>query len=433
MLDDATFSCPSCGASLTVPKQGNHVRCPYCNNTVIVPEALRPTTSAIDEMKIVIGQMPSMDQPRPLGNQPRVIIAGSPVVRRGGSSLGAIMGLVFALVALGVAGFFMFATQETGNIFPTLGASILTTARSSFSVQPSPTPGPTRTPGPPTATPVPGYGDVLLSFGEKGTGPGFFDDPRAVSVDNKGNLYVADYTSGRIQRFDEKGNYQSEWKLEGKYPLIFDIAADRNGNVYVAQGGRILKYNGSAGTLLATFGLSTSFYRDVSVLASGELLALIGSASDDDLVRLNAQGRELSRIRKIVSAQTDEPEGALTRMTVDGLGNVYIASSISYGVFRYSPEGKFVNRFGSRAEGGSNARPGQFAMGPSAIAVDGQSRIYVPDFQGIQVFDKNGTYLSQIALPSRSGAVREMAITDKSEMFLTTSNNQVYKILLRGK
>ena len=42
----------------------------------------------------------------------------------------------------------------------------------------------------------------MLSFGEEGTGPGMLKDPRAIGVDRNGNIYVADYSDGRIQIFD---------------------------------------------------------------------------------------------------------------------------------------------------------------------------------------------------------------------------------------
>jgi ribosomal protein L7/L12/DNA-directed RNA polymerase subunit RPC12/RpoP len=37
----ATFNCPTCGAPLDYPGRGDTMRCPYCNNSVIVPEDLR--------------------------------------------------------------------------------------------------------------------------------------------------------------------------------------------------------------------------------------------------------------------------------------------------------------------------------------------------------------------------------------------------------
>ena len=57
------------------------------------------------------------------------------------------------------------------------------------------------------------YPRVVLTFGGKGSGVGLFTDPRTISVDAKGNIYVADYSDGRVQVFDSQGNYASQWKI----------------------------------------------------------------------------------------------------------------------------------------------------------------------------------------------------------------------------
>jgi DNA-directed RNA polymerase subunit RPC12/RpoP len=41
-----TFHCPTCSAPLEYSGSGSLVRCPYCNNSVIVPEELRSKKSA---------------------------------------------------------------------------------------------------------------------------------------------------------------------------------------------------------------------------------------------------------------------------------------------------------------------------------------------------------------------------------------------------
>jgi len=41
-----TFNCPSCGGSLDYDGRATTVRCPYCSNTVIGPEAIRETIPA---------------------------------------------------------------------------------------------------------------------------------------------------------------------------------------------------------------------------------------------------------------------------------------------------------------------------------------------------------------------------------------------------
>lgn len=41
-----TFNCPSCGAPLELTGYGELIRCPYCNNNVIVPPELRGKKSS---------------------------------------------------------------------------------------------------------------------------------------------------------------------------------------------------------------------------------------------------------------------------------------------------------------------------------------------------------------------------------------------------
>lgn len=89
-------------------------------------------------------------------------------------------------------------------------------------------------------------------------------------------------------------------------------------------------------------------------------------------------------------------------------------------VFRFSPEGKFVNRFGSDGDG-----KGQFRA-PNAIAVDGQSRVYVSDIRGIQVFDADGRYLASIGVPN-SGVVFGMVFDDQNALYVVANNSKVLK------
>jgi DNA-binding beta-propeller fold protein YncE len=74
--------------------------------------------------------------------------------------------------------------------------------------------------------------------GVKGTGPGQFGVPHALSIDSKGRLLVLDQHQdekgkSRVQIFDQNGEFLEQWKLEGDQPTGIAITPDDA--VYVAD------------------------------------------------------------------------------------------------------------------------------------------------------------------------------------------------------
>jgi DNA-binding beta-propeller fold protein YncE len=54
-------------------------------------------------------------------------------------------------------------------------------------------------------------GKLLLSWGEPGTDPGQFNIPHNIATDAEGWVYVADRENHRVQVFDGKGKYETQW------------------------------------------------------------------------------------------------------------------------------------------------------------------------------------------------------------------------------
>lgn len=75
--------------------------------------------------------------------------------------------------------------------------------------------------------------------GGEGSGPGQFSRPRGITLDQSGNIYVADTGNSRIQKFDASGTYLSSIGAKGSAPgqLIAPngVAVDAAGNVYVTD------------------------------------------------------------------------------------------------------------------------------------------------------------------------------------------------------
>jgi DNA-binding beta-propeller fold protein YncE len=82
------------------------------------------------------------------------------------------------------------------------------------------------------------YGNVLLSWGVKGSGPGQFDLPHCIAIDDD-LVYVGDRENERIQIFDLKGHYLGEWKVGHPFGLF--ITPDHFIYMSDAIAGRILK------------------------------------------------------------------------------------------------------------------------------------------------------------------------------------------------
>jgi peptidylamidoglycolate lyase len=79
-------------------------------------------------------------------------------------------------------------------------------------------------------------GRFLLQWGTKGKGPGQFDLPHDVALDDSGRVYVADRSNRRVQVFDAAGRYLSEWSGE-TFGRPYAIALGPAGTAFVVDGG----------------------------------------------------------------------------------------------------------------------------------------------------------------------------------------------------
>lgn len=397
------FACPTCGASMSIEEGDVQIKCQFCGNTVIVPEELRVTS--IPHSHTLFPEDTDQSEP-PI--QPTYSPAYRPPTRsRGVVTLIAVflgLGCTLALAVVATAiVIFQQAASPVENAPDVNGIEIPTFEFPTDLLEP--------------ITP-PAFAEVTLTFGGEGTGAGKFQDARSIAIDGEGNIYVAEYTTGRVQKFNPQGEFLDSWIAEGETPLR-GLAADRDGNVYVVRGGAILKYEGATGELLQKI-KGNDYFDDVAVLPAGGLVACACFGSDD-LVFLDSEGEAVNRVPKAVTSQTDEVTTNV-RLAVDGLGTIFLLSAFDNAIFKFTPEGKFADTFS-----GEGDEPGQLRA-PYAIAVDGQSRIYVSDFKGIQVFDADGRYLDLIKPPDFAFAYG-LTFNAENELF-AVGNNQIYKFVL---
>jgi streptogramin lyase len=207
-------------------------------------------------------------------------------------------------------------------------------------------------------------------------------------VDTAGNVYVTEFATNRIQKFDSSGSYLTQWGSfgsgNGQFDQPFDVAADTAGNIYVADTNnhRIQKFDNSGSFLLAWGNNGTG------------------------------------------SGQFKFPNG----VAVDTAGNVYVADTNNHRIQKFDSSGNFLLAWGSNGTGS-----GQLKF-PGSLAVDAAGNVYVADTGNnrLQKFDSSGSYLAQWgSFGSGSGqfdSPSAVAVDPAGSIFVTdTNNNRIQK------
>jgi DNA-binding beta-propeller fold protein YncE len=110
-------------------------------------------------------------------------------------------------------------------------------------------------------------GELLLSWGASGTGPGEFNFPHNIVCDADGRVYVADRENHRIQVFNGDGEFETVWGGLHR-PSALHLIDGPEPRFVVGEIGPVMRFNRGAPNLGPR----------LSVLdASGTVLARIGS------------------------------------------------------------------------------------------------------------------------------------------------------------
>ena len=268
----------------------------------------------------------------------------------------------------------------------------------------------------------PGAYSFDFKWGSQGSGDGEFSSPRSVAVDAAGNIYVADTSNARIQKFDSNGGYLSQWGSngtgDGQFAGPVGVAVDADGNVYVVDNSnhRIQKFDNSgaflflwgwdvvAGNAETGFEVCTpadtcqagnsgsgdgqfKFPWGVAIDDAGSVY--VADTNNDRIQKFDSNGVYLTQWGS--NGSGDGQFKFPYDVAVDAAGNVYVADRDNDRIQKFDSSGGYLSQWGS-----SGTSDGQFD-GPGGVAVDAAGNVYVADTTSdrIQKFDSNGVYLAQ--------------------------------------
>ena len=75
-------------------------------------------------------------------------------------------------------------------------------------------------------------GQLIMTWGQTGYGPGEFRALHAIDMDSRGRIFVGDRSNNRIQIFDQEGTHLATWTQFGRPS---GISFDENGQIFVAD------------------------------------------------------------------------------------------------------------------------------------------------------------------------------------------------------
>lgn len=279
--------------------------------------------------------------------------------------------------------------------------------------------------------------EFVSAWGEKGSGPGQFNDPTGIAVVDD-EVFVADARNGRIQVFDFEGRFKRQFGAPGESrgqlgrPMNLTVA---NGRLYVAEYFndriQVLGLDGGSKALIGRQGSGEgelSAPGGAAVAPNGDLA--VADFYNHRVQRFTAEGRFIRQWGTtgktgIAAGQFNYP----TDVSFGADGTLYVADGYNDRIQVFGPDGAFLRKWG-----------GPFAInvfGPfngwfatvTGVTVDAKGHVFAADFYNhrIQKFAPNGTFLTSFGA-SGSGRgefnyAMAVAVADDGTVFAVDFGN----------
>lgn len=222
--------------------------------------------------------------------------------------------------------------------------------------------------------------------------------PAGIALDAEGRLYVADLSTGDIQRVETDGHISP---VDLGIPLDgpMDVDLDRGGNLFIAESSacRVLKF-APGGELLLAYGTTEA-------------------PSEYDEYEEYDEYDEYDEYEDEAVPQEATPDllADPSAVAVDVEGNIYIADTNHHRVLKLDADGTFIDFVAQGIE----------LLFPSALQVSSVGELFVADLDGCRIhkFDTDGQHVFTIKF--ESGTIGgEFDVDEAGDLYIPDKNNQ---------
>lgn len=195
-----------------------------------------------------------------------------------------------------------------------------------------------------------------------------FSTPYVVTGDGAGDVYVSDYSNGRVVEFGPGGSQLATFSAGLGNPG--GLALDGQGDLFVVDrsNGNILEYSSSGGeSVIATVAGARGL-----VYENGQLYT--ASSTTGDVVRMATDGSGQTTVASAVGT------GDLRGLAFDSAGDLFISDVTGGSIYKLAAGSTTLTLFASGLQG------------PEYLAVDAAGTLYVPEYFGddVRLIGANG-------------------------------------------
>ena len=252
-------------------------------------------------------------------------------------------------------------------------------------------------------------GDYLEKWGCQGGGTTQFERPSGIAFDSEGYIYVADSSDSRIKIFDSNGVYIANWYGHPSFKM-----AIANDTVYLYNlSGKIMYLYTRNGEFISEWSVDEVIY-GFDVDSNGNLFVATGSG----IIKYDAEGAIIA----------ENMIGYVPDVALDSI-NGYVYAIYNYGYSKFDLDLELLDTYG----GVWGENDGQFLQ-PESIAIDNAGNIYIGDIQrdDIQKLSTDGEYIGTLGRPGTSPGnfrnISDISFDSTGNLYVSeTGNSRVQK------